>query len=126
MTLISRIAGLVRDVVFTTFIGASVSADAFYVAFRIPNFFRRIFGEGALSQAFVPVFAEYRARETPEQTRRFVDDLTGTLALVLFVVTLIGIVAAPILVLMLATGFYAEPAKYDLTVTMLRIMFPYL
>jgi putative peptidoglycan lipid II flippase len=126
MTLVSRITGLVRDMVFTALIGAGFSADAFYVAFRIPNFFRRIFGEGGLSQAFVPVFAEYHARAKPEEARRFVEDLTGTLALVLFVVTLIGVVAAPLLVLVLATGFYADPAKLDLTVTMLRIMFPYL
>src|SRR5581483_4664774 len=128
MTLVSRISGLVRDMVFASLIGAgaSIAADAFYVAFRIPNFLRRIFGEGALSQAFVPVFAEYRARTSPQETRVFVDRMTGVLALVLFVVTLLGVVAAPVLVMVLAPGFYAEPSKYDLTVTMLRIMFPYL
>lgn len=106
--------------------GASAAADAFYVAFRIPNFFRRIFGEGALSQAFVPVFTEYRAKTTPEETRGFVSHMTGRLALILFVVTLIGVVAAPILVMIMAPGFYGEPSKYELTVMMLRIVFPYL
>ncbi|MFL6711902.1 MAG: murein biosynthesis integral membrane protein MurJ [Sulfurifustis sp.] len=128
MTLISRISGLVRDMIFAGLSGAGASgaADAFYVAFRIPNFLRRIFGEGALSQAFIPVFAEYRARNSADDTRLFVDHITGKLAAVLFVVTLIGVIAAPILVVLLAPGFYAEPSKYDLTVTMLRIMFPYL
>lgn len=128
MTLVSRITGLIRDMVFAGLIGAgaTAAADAFYVAFRIPNFLRRIFGEGALSQAFVPVFAEYRAREVPSEARRFVDHVTGVLALILFIVTLIGIIAAPLLVMVLAPGYLAEPTKYDLTVTMLRIVFPYL
>ncbi|MEK7816577.1 MAG: murein biosynthesis integral membrane protein MurJ [Pseudomonadota bacterium] len=128
MTLISRITGLVRDIVFAGLIGAGagVAADAFYVAFRIPNFLRRIFGEGAFSQAFVPVFTEYKTRATPEDTRAFVDHMTGVLGVILFIVTLIGVLAAPILVMVLAPGFLDEPHKYDLTVQMLRIMFPYL
>lgn len=128
MTLVSRVSGLVRDMLFASLIGAgaSAAADAFYVAFRIPNFLRRIFGEGALSQAFVPVFAEYRARATRSETRVFVDHMTGVLALVLFVITLIGVIAAPLIVAVLAPGFLADATKYDLTVTMLRIVFPYL
>ncbi len=128
MTLISRITGLVRDIAFAGLIGAGagVAADAFYVAFRIPNFLRRIFGEGAFSQAFVPVFSEYKTRATPEDTRAFVDHMTGVLGVILFIVTLIGVLAAPILVMVLAPGFLDEPHKYDLTVQMLRIMFPYL
>ena len=128
MTLISRISGLVRDVVFAGLIGAgaTAAADAFYTAFRIPNFLRRIFGEGALSQAFVPVFAEYRTRTDAAETRAFVDQLTGVLGVILFGVTLIGVIAAPILVMVLAPGFLADPHKYDLTVQMLRIIFPYL
>src|SRR5258706_14033915 len=106
--------------------GASVAADAFYVAFRIPNFLRRIFGEGALSQAFVPIFAEYRTRGNQEEARAFVSHLTGALAFIAFIVSLIGMIAAPILVLVLAPGFYADPSKFDLTVAMLRIVFPYL
>lgn len=128
MTLVSRISGLVRDMLFASLIGAGagVAADAFYVAFRIPNFLRRIFGEGALSQAFVPVFAEYRTRADATDTRRFIDHMTGLLALVLFLITAVGVVAAPILVGALAPGFLDDPDKYDLTVTMLRIVFPYL
>lgn len=128
MTLVSRITGLARDVVFAGLIGAGagVAADAFYVAFRIPNFLRRIFGEGAFSQAFVPVFTEYKTRATPEEARAFVDHMTGVLGVILFVVTLVGVLAAPVLVMVLAPGFLDEPHKYDLTVQMLRIMFPYL
>ncbi len=128
MTLVSRITGLARDVVFAGLIGAGagVAADAFYVAFRIPNFLRRIFGEGAFSQAFVPVFTEYKTRAVPEEARAFVDHMTGVLGVILFVVTLIGVLAAPVLVMVLAPGFLDEPHKYDLTVQMLRIMFPYL
>ncbi len=128
MTLVSRITGLARDVVFAGLIGAGagVAADAFYVAFRIPNFLRRIFGEGAFSQAFVPVFTEYKTRAAPEEARAFVDHMTGVLGVILFVVTLTGVLAAPVLVMVLAPGFLDEPHKYDLTVQMLRIMFPYL
>lgn len=128
MTLVSRITGLVRDMVFAHLIGAGagVAADAFYVAFRIPNFFRRIFGEGAFSQAFVPVFTEYRARAPEAETRAFLDHMTGVLAAILLVVTLAGVIAAPILVMVLAPGFLDESHKYDLTVQMLRITFPYL
>jgi putative peptidoglycan lipid II flippase len=126
MTLLSRITGLVRDMVFAGLIGAGagIAADAFYVAFRIPNFLRRIFGEGAFSQAFVPVFTEYKSRESREELREFVDRLTGIFSLVLFVVTLIGMLASPFIVFALAPGFTGE--KYDLTVTMLRITFPYI
>jgi putative peptidoglycan lipid II flippase len=128
MTLVSRITGLARDMVFAGLIGAGagVAADAFYVAFRIPNFLRRIFGEGAFSQAFVPVFSEYRTRATVEETRAFVDRLTGVFGVTLFLVTLAGVLVAPLLVTVLAPGFLAQPHKYDLTVQMLRIMFPYL
>lgn len=126
MTLLSRLSGLVRDMVFAGLIGAGagVAADAFYVAFRIPNFLRRIFGEGAFSQAFVPVLTEYKARATREDIRDFVDRLTGLFAAVLFLVTLAGIAAAPFIVFALAPGFSGE--KYQLTVSMLRITFPYI
>ena len=126
MTLLSRITGLVRDMVFAGLIGAGagVAADAFYVAFRIPNFLRRIFGEGAFSQAFVPVFTEYKSRESREELREFVDRLTGIFGLILFGVTLIGVLTSPFIVFALAPGFSGE--KYDLTVTMLRIPFPYI
>ena len=128
MTLISRIAGLVRDMVFAGLIGAGagVAADAFYVAFRIPNFLRRIFGEGAFSQAFVPVCGEYKTRTSLEETRTFLNHVLGYLSTVLLIVTIIGVLAAPVLVGMLAPGYLNEPQKYELTVSMLRIVFPYL
>ena len=126
MTLLSRISGLVRDMVFAGLIGAGagIAADAFYVAFRIPNFLRRIFGEGAFSQAFVPVFTEYKARAPQAEIREFVDRMAGMLGLILFGTTLVGVLAAPFLVYALAPGFSGE--KYELTVAMLRITFPYI
>ena len=126
MTLLSRISGLARDIIFAGLIGAGsgVAADAFYVAFRIPNFLRRIFGEGAFSQAFVPVFSEHKGRDSHAELRVFVDRLTGIMALILFVVTLIGVIAAPILVTLLAPGFTGE--KSQLAAQMLRLTFPYL
>ena len=129
MTLISRITGLVRDIVFAGFVGASanIAADAFYVAFRIPNFFRRIFGEGAFSMAFVPVFSEYKSKAEAGESRLFLNHMLGVLSSVLFLITLIGVIAAPVLVIVLAPGwFMQDPDKFDMTVRMLRITFPYL
>ncbi len=126
MTLISRISGFLRDAIMARFVGTSIAADAFFVAFRIPNFLRRIFGEGAFSQAFVPVFSEYRVRGKAEETQVFIDHVAGILALALFVVTLIGVIVAPILVAILAPGFTVDPSKFAVTVDMLRITFPYL
>lgn len=128
MTLVSRISGLVRDIIFAGLIGAGtgVAADAFYVAFRIPNFLRRIFGEGAFSQAFVPVLSGYKTRETHEAVREFVRHIIGIFGTILLAVTIIGMVAAPVLVMLLAPGYLDVPEKYDLTVTMLRIVFPYI
>jgi putative peptidoglycan lipid II flippase len=128
MTLVSRISGLVRDIVFANLIGAGagVAADAFYVAFRIPNFLRRIFGEGAFSQAFVPVLAEYRARRTMEETRAFVSHLAGWFGLVLLGITAIGVLAAPLLVLVQAPGFLDDQLKFNVTVDLLRVTFPYI
>jgi putative peptidoglycan lipid II flippase len=126
MTLVSRISGFVRDAVLARFIGTSLVADAFFVAFRIPNFLRRIFGEGAFSQAFVPVFSEYKTRGDQEATQGFIDHVAGILAAVLFIITLIGVIVAPLLVMVLAPGFVPSADKYAMTVAMLRITFPYL
>lgn len=128
MTLLSRITGLIRDIFFAGLIGAGsgVAADAFYVAFRIPNFLRRIFGEGAFSQSFVPVFAEYKTKYTADEAKAFVDHMAGILGLILFSITFVGVLAAPVLVMVLAPGFLDDPQKYDLTVQMLRITFPYI
>ena len=125
-TLLSRVTGLVRDMVYSRMFGAGVLMDAFLVAFKIPNFMRRLFAEGAFSQAFVPVVSEYKVRNTHDEVRELVDGAAGTLASFLALVTVIGIVVAPVLVVLFAPGFRADGAKFDLTVEMLRWTFPYL
>ena len=126
MTLISRVTGLIRDIAFAQFLGSGALADAFFVAFRIPNFFRRIFGEGALSVAFVPVYSEYEARYPAAEARAFLNLMAGRLGLVLVSVTALGIVASPVLVGLMAPGFLDDPVRYDSTVSTLRWTFPYL
>ncbi len=126
MTLISRILGLARDVVFARFFGATIVMDAFIVANRIPNMLRRFFAEGAFSQGFVPVMARYRADNSHADAREFVDAVAGTLGLVLFMVTLIGVIAAPLLVLLVAPGFVGDDGRFELATVMLRFTFPYL
>lgn len=126
MTTISRVFGLIRDVVIATVFGAGVGVDAFIVAFRIPNFLRRLFAEGGFSQAFVPILSEYKEQRSHEEVRALVDQTTATLSLVLFVVTIIGVLAAPVLVYVFAPGFADEPEKQLLAADMLRITFPYI
>jgi putative peptidoglycan lipid II flippase len=126
MTLLSRVLGLVRDVVFARFFGATIVMDAFIVANRIPNMLRRFFAEGAFSQGFVPVMARYKENNDHAESRQMVDAVAGTLGLVLFLVTLIGVVAAPLLVLIVAPGFFGEDGRFDLATAMLRFTFPYL
>jgi len=124
MTFVSRVSGLVRDVVMAALLGTGVMSDAFFMAFRIPNFLRRIFGEGAFSQAFVPVFSELTERNTAE-AKEFVSAMSGMLALITFSITVIGVLFAPLFVRVLAPGYIDEPEKFALTVDALRIMFPY-
>lgn len=126
MTLLSRILGLVRDVVLARFFGASLVMDAFLVANRIPNMLRRFFAEGAFSQGFVPVMARYREQNSDDEAREFVDAVAGTFGLVLFVVTLVGVIAAPLLVLIVAPGFVGDDGRFDIATLMLRFTFPYL
>jgi len=126
MTLLSRILGLVRDIVFARFFGATVVMDAFIVANRIPNMLRRFFAEGAFSQGFVPVMARYRENRDHGDAREFVDAVAGTLGLLLFGITLLGVIVAPLLVLMVAPGFVGEDGRFDLATAMLRFTFPYL
>src|ERR1700682_670628 len=126
MTLASRITGFIRDTLLAIFFGAGMAMDAFVVAFRIPNLLRRLFAEGAFSQAFVPVLGEYRSRRGDAATRELAGKVLASLATVLFIATLIGIVAAPLIVYLSAYGFTKEPDKLALTVTMLRICFPYI
>ena len=126
LTLVSRILALVRDVLTARIFGAGMATDAWFVAFKLPNLLRRLFAEGAFSQAFVPIFGEYKNRRGHEETKLLVDHVVTLLALILFVVTLIGIIAAPILVYISAPGFAATPDKFDLTVKLLRITSPYI
>ena len=126
MTLLSRILGLVRDVVFARYFGATLVMDAFLVANRIPNMLRRFFAEGAFSQGFVPVMARYREQHAHDDARDFVDAVAGTFGLVLFLVTLAGVVAAPVLVAIVAPGFIGDDGRFELATLMLRFTFPYL
>jgi putative peptidoglycan lipid II flippase len=126
MTLLSRILGFVRDLVIARVFGAGFVTDAFFVAFKIPNLLRRLFAEGAFSQAFVPILAEVRERRGDGETRLLVDHVASTLAVVLFFVTVAGVLAAPLIIYVTAPGFAATPEKFDLTVDLLRVTFPYI
>src|SRR5210317_1538390 len=114
MTLLSRILGLVRDVVFARFFGAGLLMDAFLVAQRIPNMLRRFFAEGAFSAGFVPVMARYKEQHGHDEAREYLDSMAGTFAVILFVVTLIGVVGAPAMVLIVAPGFVGDGGDFDL------------
>jgi putative peptidoglycan lipid II flippase len=125
-TLLSRVTGLLRDMVYSRMFGAGLLMDAFLVAFKIPNFMRRLFAEGAFSQAFVPVVSEYKVQRPHDEVRELVDGAMGTLAWFLSVVTIVGVLAAPVLVLLFAPGFRADGERFDLTVDMLRWTFPFI
>ncbi len=126
MTLMSRVLGFVRDAVVARSFGASIYTDAFVVATRIPNLLRRLFAEGAFSQAFVPILTEYKSRRGHEDTRLLVDHVATLLFLTLCLVTVVGIIAAPLVIHISAPGFADNPDKFDVTVRMLRITFPYI
>ncbi len=126
MTMLSRVLGLLRDVVIAAFVGATANADAFFVAFKVPNFLRRLFAEGAFSQAFVPVLAEYREQGSHALVRALLDRVAGVLGGVLLSLTTLMVVGAPVVTAVFAPGFVADPEKYALTVDMIRITFPYL
>ena len=123
-TLLSRVLGFVRDVVFARFFGAGFGMDVFVIAFQIPNYLRRLFGEGAFAQAFVPVLGEYHTRRDAESVKELANRVAGTLGGILILVTIAGMLAAPLLIRLFAPLF--EPDKHDLAVSMLRITFPYL
>lgn len=125
MTLISRVLGFVRDMVIARFFGASAEADAFFVAFKIPNFFRRLTAEGAFSQAFVPVLADVRHKEGEAATHLLLDAVWTRLSLLLAALTLLGMLFAEPIMLLFAPGF-AHDARLPISVDMLRITFPYL
>jgi putative peptidoglycan lipid II flippase len=127
-TLLSRILGFARDLVFAQVFGANSFTDAFFVAFKIPNFMRRLFAEGAFATAFVPVLTEYRTQRDYRELKDFVDHVAGSLGLVLLIVSLVGVVAAPLVVSLFAFGWVidGETEKLGLAADMLRLTFPYL
>lgn len=126
MTMLSRVTGFMRDLVVAYAFGATGEADAFLVAFRIPNFMRRLFAEGAFSQAFVPVLAEYRETRNEDDVKTFLNRMAGIMSFCLFLIVLLAIIATPVLAKLFVPGFHAGSQRYDLTITMLRVTFPYL
>lgn len=133
MTLLSRILGLIRDIVVANLLGTSVAADVFLFANRIPNFLRRLFAEGAFSKAFVPVLAEYNADDDINKTREFIAKVSGTLGGLVTVVTLVGVIASPIVAALFGTGWFvdwlqdgADAEKFTQASLLLKITFPYL
>ena len=124
--MLSRISGFVRDILFANFFGASAQADAFFVAFKIPNFFRRLFAEGAFSLAFVPVFTEYKEKKTREELIDLAAHVSGTFAGLLLVLTTIAVIFSPFLTSIFAAGFHDKPDQILLASEMLKITFPYL
>ncbi len=127
LTLLSRITGLIRDILIARTFGASPLTDAFWVAFRIPNLLRRLFAEGAFSQAFVPILGEQKANQAPEKVKTLLDHVALVLFISLLVVTIIGIIGAPIVVWAMATGMrQGEGSGFAEAVWMTRMMFPYI
>ena len=126
MTFFSRIMGFVRDMLIAQLFGAVAGMDAFYVAFRIPNFMRRLFAEGAFSQAFVPVLAEYQKTRTLDEVRLFLARIAGSMSAALTLVTVLGVMAAPMIVEVFAPGFSDDSQRFALASTMLQLTFPYL
>ena len=126
LTLASRVTGLVRDLLMASMFGANALTDAFNVAFRIPNLFRRLFAEGAFSQAFVPVLAASKAQHGDAATRVLIAAVATALAWVLLLTCVLGVVGAPLLVWLLASGLRQSPDSFDAAVLMTRWMFPYI
>ncbi len=126
MTFISRILGFVRDTLIARAFGASLVSDAFIVAFKIPNLLRRISAEGAFSQAFVPILGEYKSQRSFDETHALVSRVGSWMGLILVIVTLLGMLAAPFIVMLIAPGFRADAGKMQLTIELLRITFPYI
>ncbi|NQZ81807.1 MAG: murein biosynthesis integral membrane protein MurJ [Colwellia sp.] len=140
MTLVSRILGLVRDVVIANILGAGVASDVFFFANKIPNFFRRLFAEGAFAQAFVPVLSEYHTKDEQAgvsiengETRKLIAQVSGTLGVIITIVTLIGMIASPLFVILFGFGWFVDwlndgpkAQQFELAASLLKITFPYL
>ena len=126
MTMLSRILGFVRDMVLAQMFGAGFALDAFFVAFRIPNFMRRLFAEGAFSQAFVPILSEYTRQRSHAEVRQFISHMMGVLGAILLLVTLLAEVTTPLIISVFAPGFLRDPSRFVLASDMLRITLPYM
>lgn len=126
MTMVSRVLGLVRDVVIARVFGVGDGTDAFFLANRIPNFLRRLFAEGAFNQAFVPVLSEYRSQHSHRDVQLLVSNVAGSLGLILLLITAVVVITAPYVAVPIAYGFLDQPEKFELFVQMLRLTFPYL
>jgi len=126
VTMLSRVLGLLRDIAIAAAFGATASADAFFIAFKIPNFLRRLFAEGAFAQAFVPVLADYREAGSLAAIQGFVNRVAGMLGGALLLITALTVLAAPLVAAVFAPGFVSQPEKFRLTSEMIRITFPYL
>jgi putative peptidoglycan lipid II flippase len=133
MTLISRVLGLVRDVVIATLVGAGVNADVYFFANRIPNFLRRLFAEGAFAQAFVPVLTEVKEKHGDDEVRELVAKVAGTLGVIVTLITLFAVIASPLIVMVFGTGWFIEwmndgpdAGKFEMASVLLKITFPYL
>ena len=125
-TMLSRILGFVRDILIAGILGAGPVADAFFVAFKLPNFFRRLFAEGAFNAGFVPLFSDLLANKGPDQARAFAEQALSVLLTTLFVFVTLTQIAMPWVMQVLAPGFVGDPERFDLAVTFTRITFPYL
>lgn len=126
LTLLSRITGVVRDMLIARYFGSSAATDAFYVAFRLPNMLRRLFAEGAFQQAFVPMLSDVKANKSPDEVRGFVDKVFSLLASILVLTSLVGVILAPALVWLIAGGLAENPQNFDLATELTRWMFPYI
>lgn len=125
-TMFSRILGYIRDMLVANLFGAGIFADAFYAAFRIPNLFRRLLGEGSFSAAFIPVFSEYLHTKNKSETQKFLNAVFTALFLLLIIVSILGMFFAPVLVKIIAWGFTNDPEKMQLTIELTRLMFPFI
>jgi len=128
MTFLSRILGLARDFIIARYFGANDLSDAFLVAFRIPNFFRRLFAEGAFSQAFIPILADAKASQSDDEVQTVINHIATKLLSILMIITLVAVILAPVVIFLFAWGFYfkTDPSQFYLASDMLRITFPYL
>lgn len=126
LTLVSRITGVIRDMLIARYFGASAETDAFYAAFRLPNMLRRLFAEGAFQQAFVPMLADVKEKSSPEDCQHFIHNVFTLLALAVLVASVLGILIAPLLVWAIAAGLSSDPDAFNLAVLLTRFMFPYI